>query len=164
MLITTLNIQKPVLRASDIFTVGTRLLASISGTPSDVLRLEDSGTRASAAKIEEYRVVRLWQKQWKHGLGIYSDICFDYDSSTLIPDFPGELETVLETYLLFSLVGTSRRGRSATRVCYVDGSSGFRQHTTITVSDEEFPQRRLVTAYGDVEENTKNPGMPQLSV
>ncbi|KAF2898269.1 hypothetical protein ILUMI_07910 [Ignelater luminosus] len=32
MLITTLNIQKPVLRASDIFTVGTRLLASISGT------------------------------------------------------------------------------------------------------------------------------------
>ncbi|KAF2901088.1 hypothetical protein ILUMI_05099 [Ignelater luminosus] len=32
MLITTLIIQKPVLRASDIFTVGTRLLASISGT------------------------------------------------------------------------------------------------------------------------------------
>ncbi|KAF2905295.1 hypothetical protein ILUMI_00889 [Ignelater luminosus] len=30
MLITTLNIQKPVLRASDIFTVGTRLLASVS--------------------------------------------------------------------------------------------------------------------------------------
>ncbi|KAF2893178.1 hypothetical protein ILUMI_12994, partial [Ignelater luminosus] len=28
MLITTLTIQKPVLRASDIFTVGTRLLAS----------------------------------------------------------------------------------------------------------------------------------------
>ncbi|KAF2899422.1 hypothetical protein ILUMI_06753 [Ignelater luminosus] len=32
LLITTLNIQKPVLNASDIFTVGTRLLASISGT------------------------------------------------------------------------------------------------------------------------------------
>ncbi|KAF2900674.1 hypothetical protein ILUMI_05510 [Ignelater luminosus] len=32
MLITTLTIQKPVLRASDMFTVGTRLLASISGT------------------------------------------------------------------------------------------------------------------------------------
>ncbi|KAF2900677.1 hypothetical protein ILUMI_05513, partial [Ignelater luminosus] len=31
-LITTLTIQKPVLRASDIFTVGTKLLASISGT------------------------------------------------------------------------------------------------------------------------------------
>lgn len=30
MLITTLTIQKPVLRASDIFTVGTRLLASVS--------------------------------------------------------------------------------------------------------------------------------------
>ncbi|KAF2901087.1 hypothetical protein ILUMI_05098 [Ignelater luminosus] len=32
LLITTLTIQKPVLRASDVFTVGTRLLASISGT------------------------------------------------------------------------------------------------------------------------------------
>ncbi|KAK5640244.1 hypothetical protein RI129_011055 [Pyrocoelia pectoralis] len=32
MLIYTLKIQKPVLKASDIFTVGTRLLAPISGT------------------------------------------------------------------------------------------------------------------------------------
>ncbi|KAF2881813.1 hypothetical protein ILUMI_24369 [Ignelater luminosus] len=30
--ITTLLLQKPVFRASDVFTVGTRLLASMSGT------------------------------------------------------------------------------------------------------------------------------------
>lgn len=29
MMITTLTLQKPVLKASDIFTVGTRLLASV---------------------------------------------------------------------------------------------------------------------------------------
>ncbi|KAF2881811.1 hypothetical protein ILUMI_24367 [Ignelater luminosus] len=31
-LITTLHLQRPILKASDVFTVGTRLLASISGT------------------------------------------------------------------------------------------------------------------------------------
>ncbi|CAH1367220.1 unnamed protein product [Tenebrio molitor] len=32
MLITTLTLQKPQLKASDIFTIGTRLLPSVSGT------------------------------------------------------------------------------------------------------------------------------------